>query len=45
MIPLLGKRNKCVCERRRGGEEKRDGKVNRGREEAEGRRGGNAGKR
>lgn len=44
MIPFLGKRNKCVCERRRGGEEKRDGKVNRGREEAEGRRGRMQGK-
>lgn len=43
MIPFLGKRNKCVCERRRGGEEKR-WKGYRGREEAEGRRGRMQGK-
>ena len=35
MIPPLGKKNKCVCKRRRGREESRDGKVNRGREEGQ----------
>lgn len=39
MTPPLGKKNKCVCERRRGREERRKGRIA-GGEEAGRRRGG-----